>query len=610
MAKRDVKKLEESSLESWKQAQSEWGWVAGDRLDALERAHQFLGGDQWPAEDKKRLKQINAGPIVVPELQSHVDAVAGQEATSRFAVSYKPRNPAEPDATWSGMMNEAARGLLQRAEAEHEVSWAYRDCVAAGLGFLTYRFDTERDPEGLLTVRSEVPFQVIYDPYARRQNLTDARWKAVISWVPRDVVHSRWPGAADRPREELDDDNSTAGIIPDVGRVIRSTNGDAYSDKGGPRDSKRKDLKVVHYQFWKFAPFYLWQDPQTGEVRSGTPEQYQAAAERMAATGVPPPPYIVRNAQRAHEAFIAGRTVLQARPCVVNDLPTHALTCFPRKLRDHTEWYGIVDKAKDVQLLMNKLHTLAVHLTAASTKDLVIAEESAFEDWAEAEVAFASPSRILKANPGGVSQNRIMVERAGGLSPIVGQLLDLAGALVPRATGVNLYALGQVDNLSRTSNAAVQSVQRAGQTVLSQPVDALRRFRVRQGRYLAMWVEEMMDPEDLAKYVSPDLVPLIPPKESWPGINRFDVVVDEAPSTPNELERFWGADQHALMQGLFMNPMFQPNPPTLIDMLPPGLPAEMRERWKQDIQMRQQAQAEAPPEEGGEAPPEEEQPNG
>lgn len=602
MAERNVK-LDGAALNQWRSAQKEWSYEAGSRLEKLEEAHDFLAGNQWPALDQKRLKKINAGPIVVPELQSHVDAVAGQEATQRFAIDYKPRNPSEPDAYWSHALNEAARHLLQQAEAEHEVSWAYRDNVAGGVGFVTYRFDTDRDIEGRLAMRAEVPFQVLYDPYSRQQNLTDARWLAVVSWVPRETVEARWPDAAEMGLELDNADNTTEGIIPDVGRTER-IDGEFYSDhKTRDEHHKRgRDLKVVHFQWWHPGEMLLWMDPTTGQVRSGDRSRYEQLAQAAVAAGLPAPPYVVRKVQRAHEAFLVGNTVLEARPCVINDLPTHAMTCFPRKLRERTEWYGLVDKAKDVQLLMNKLHTLAVHLTAASTKDLVIAEGSAFEDWAEAEVAYASPSRIIKANNGAVSSQRIMVERASGLSPVVGQLLELANSLIPRATGVNLYALGQVDNLQRTSNTAIQSVQRAGQTVLSQPVDSLRRFRLRQGRYLAMWIEAMMDEQDLARILSPELAQQIPPKDQWPDLTKFDVVIDEAPSTPNELERFWGADQHALMQGLFQDPMFQPNAPTLIDMLPPGLPAELRTRWKMDIEARMMQPPpaeEPPPEEGG-----------
>lgn len=597
MAKRDVMALKAAALGQWRAAQKEWSWEAGNRLEKLEEAHDFLAGNQWPDADQKRLKKINAGPIVVPELQSHVDAVAGQEATQRFAIDFKPRNPSEPDAFWSSALNEGARHLLQTAEAEHEVSWAYRDSVAGGIGFVTYRYDTDRDPEGALAVRAEVPFQVLYDPYARQQNLADARWLAVVQWVPREIVEARWPEAADLGPALEQQDHTTDALLPDVGRTER-VDGEFYSDRQTGTETKRfRDLKIVHFQWWHPGEMLMWMDPTTGGVRSGGRERYERIAQAAIQAGMPAPPFVVRKVQRAHEAFLVNDTILEARQCVVNDLPTHAMTCFPRKLRDKTEWYGLVDKAKDVQLLMNKLHTLAVHLTAASTKDLVIAEDSAFEDWHEAEVAYASPSRIIKANNGAVSTQRIMVERASGLSPVVGQLLELANSLIPRATGVNLYALGQVNDLARTSNTAIQSVQRAGQTVLSQPVDALRRFRLRQGRYLAMWIEAMMDEQDLARILSPDLAQQVPPKDMWPDLTKFDVVVDEAPSTPNELERFWGADQHALMQTLFMNPMFQPNAPTLIDMLPPGLPAELRSRWKMDIQQRMM---QPPPEEGAE----------
>lgn len=598
MAKRDVK-LEEEARDAWSAAQKEWSFESGDRLERLEADHRFLAGDQWPEEDKRRLKNIRAGGIVVPELQSHVDAVAGQEATQRFAVQYKPRNPAEPDAFWSQALNEGARHLLQASDAEHEVSWSYRDSVAGGIGFVTYRFDTERDPEGSLMARSEVPFQVAYDPYARQQNLMDARWLAVMTWVPREVVRQRWPHAADILAGSEAGDNPGMDLI---GAGFTDRQSPELYGEGGRKSTEAKrfrDLKVVHFQWWAPGKVLLWMDPTTGTVRSGDMSRYQRVAEAMLQTGQQPPPYVERSVKRAHEAFIHGDVVLEARLCVVNDFATHPMTCFPRKLRNCTEWYGLVSKGKDVQLLMNKLHTLAVHLTASATKDLVIAEESAFEDWTDAEIAFASPGRILKANNGAVSTQKIMIERAGGLPPVVSQLLELSNSLVPRSTGVNLFQVGAVDNLSRTSNTAIQSVQRAGQTVLSQPVDALRRFRIRQGRYLAMWIEVMMDEQDLARILSPELAAQVPPKSEWPDLTKFDVVVDEAPSTASELERFWSDDNQGLMLQLFGDPMTRPEGPTMIDMLRPGIPAELRTRWKNDIQQRQMMMAQNPPADGG-----------
>lgn len=595
---------DERALAMWESARSEWSGVASHRTTAVIEAHKFLTDDaMWPRADRDNMERAKAPPLVVPELQSHIDAVSGREATQRYQTIAKPRNPAEPDAYWSQVLTEAQRMLFQRTSAEHEISDAFRDMLIGGIGWISIELDFEAHAEGELVIKSEPPFHVMYDPHARRQNIEDARWVARQQWTPLELAKIRWPKADLDASSALDFGNAVGSDMGGEGESHANYPIDQYRDRGQgvqtDSKSRQRDLRIVHFQWFEQEDFMLHED-LTGAIVATSADRWPEVAQAIQDQTGEMPAAFPRKSRRVWEAFICGKTVLEARPCPVNDFTLKAITGFPNKKKDVTEWYGLVRKAKDVQLLLNRLHSLAVHLLASSAKDLIIAEKGAFHDWNEAQMAFAQPGRILQANPQAVVQKRFMVERAPGLSPNVTELMKLAGDLMPRATGVNMYMLGQVEDLRRTANTAVQSVERAGQTVLAIAFDSLRRFRIGLGEHVARWIYEMFDEQDLARMLSPELAQQVPPKAVWPSLNRWDVVIDEAPSSPSELERFWSNDHHDIIGQLLMDPMTAPPPDVKIDMLPPGLPAELRQRWKMHLQMmaQMQQQQEQPPPDG------------
>jgi len=137
--------------------------------------------------------------------------------------------------------------------------------------------------------------------------------------------------------------------------------------------------------------------------------------------------------------------------------------------------------------------------------------------------------------------------------------MEFAVSSIRDVSGVNLELLG----LAEKDQAGVLEYQRkqAGLTVLATLFDSLRRYRKEQGRLLLYFINNYIPDGTLVKIVGPDGEQYIPFMRQ-PDTVKYDVIVDEAPSSPNQKERVWQ--------------LLQPLMPTMMKMgMPPSIWAEV-----------------------------------
>jgi hypothetical protein len=146
--------------------------------------------------------------------------------------------------------------------------------------------------------------------------------------------------------------------------------------------------------------------------------------------------------------------------------------------------------------------------------------------------------------------------------------------------------LGMVDR----QQAGILEAQRkqAAMTVLAGLFDGLRRYRKEQGRTLAHFIREYLGDGRLVRILGGDgterYIPLLKDQLAL----EFDVVVDEASTSPNKKAEVFGILMQLLPQ---LERMGVPFPPQLLEYMP--LPVAMVDKWKEALQ--QKAQQPPPP---------------
>jgi hypothetical protein len=159
-------------------------------------------------------------------------------------------------------------------------------------------------------------------------------------------------------------------------------------------------------------------------------------------------------------------------------------------------------------------------------------------------------------------------------------LLTFGVSSIRDVTGVNLEMLG----LAEQDQAGVVEWHRkkSALTVLASFFDSLRRYRKEQGRVLLYVIQHYLSDGRLIRIEGPEATQYIPLIHD-PNITTYDVVVDDAPSSPNQKEMVWGVLQQMLPALLQLG---MPVPPDVLDYSP--LPTGLAQKWKQMILQKSQ----------------------
>jgi hypothetical protein len=202
--------------------------------------------------------------------------------------------------------------------------------------------------------------------------------------------------------------------------------------------------------------------------------------------------------------------------------------------RNAGTWYGLVRAMKDPQRWANKWLSQTLHIMNSNAKGGLLAERDAFDNIRKAEEQWADPSGITFVRPGGLSkvQNKPPVVFPAGFH----QITEFAIQGIRDASGVNLEILG----LRAANQPGVLEYQRrqAGMSMLATLFDSLRRYRKQQGRLLLDYIQNYLSDGRLIRIGGGENAQYVPLLRHSDTV-AFDVIVDEAPTSPNRKEQVW-----------------------------------------------------------------------
>ncbi len=525
--------------------------------------YDLVANKQWDEEDAEILTEQRRIPVVINRVARTVNAILGTQISNRQDTTFYPRELG--DAKKSELLSGAGEWVRQGCEAEDEETDAFEDMTTCGMGFIDTRMDYDLDQEGLVVMERLDPMEIYWDPSARKGNLADARFLIHMAEFDDDEFKARWPDASELDQaagpfwDEADDDSGT--------RMHRYPQ-DAYRDQQTKSSKKAGKIRVARIQWAEREPVY--RAGKRAERLNQT--QFEKLKDKLEAAKIP---YLRQTRLVWKQAFIAGGSLLEEGDCPFPDGPTIKPITYKRDRNTNT-WYGIVAAMMDPQKYGNKFLSLVMDILVKNSKGGVLMEKDAVDDPKEVEEKWAQPDAVIFTRPGAISQKKIqekpMAQLPPGLDRLVAYFLDS----VHEVTGINLELLG----MANRDQPGVLEHQRkqAGITMIAPLFNGLRRYRKEQGRVMLHFIQAYISDGRLIRIVQDGLkqyVPLI----KQPDTAKFDIVIDEAPTSPNMKARVT-----ALLMELLPIAMKAgiPVPPEVLDYT--ELPESLIEKWKAQIQ--------------------------
>lgn len=534
--------------------------------------YDFFAGIQWSEEDARALEEQKRPAVVFNRIARTINAVAGLELQNRQEVRYIPRRVEQTNALVSDLLTNAAKWARDNCDAEDEESESFQDNLICGVGWTETRLDYEIEQEGKIIIERVDPLEMLVDPASLKRNFADARWVAHVKQLTKEQFKLLFPNVDINTNTFWNDSDSSPHD---------ATEAPFYDNDQSDKLDKPNYYTVIRYQYWERVTVYNVRDV-TGNIVEMPEDKYTQLQGFIQQNNLPSAKRIKRLYK---ECYITGNTLLEQNDLFCDHFTFQANTGL--RDRNNNYWFGLVYLMKDPQRWANKWLSQIQFIINSSAKSGIMAEDGAFKNPRTAEDDFAKPGSITWLNPGGLE--KVQPKQAPSYPDGVDRLLNYAINAINDVPGVNLELMGMAQ---RDQPIGLEETRKkAGITILANFFDALRNYRKKQGRLLAYYIKDYIADGRLIRIVGPEgqqFIPLLRDQLTY----EYDIVVDDAPNSPNVKERVF----NTLIQIMPMAMQAQiPIPPDILDYAP--LPENLIIKWKgmlnnpQQEQMQQEMQS-------------------
>jgi hypothetical protein len=519
-------------LKRWeKLARKHWSsWRDEARL-----CYDFVAGHQWSAEDKTELISQMRQPVTFNRIAPMVDAVTGAEILNRQEVRYMPRE--QGDVQVNEIITAADEWARELADTEDEESDAFADTVICGMGWSETRMDYSEDPEGRIIDDRIDPFEMWSDPNARKRCLADAHYLIRGRWRDKTDLPKKWrdklpSGNEEKPGLE-EPDKGWTGPRDDYERPR-----DQGANEGGESQASKRRVWIRHIQWYDKEQAYRVADPTSGQMITVDKQRLKMMGQMFLGQGQRPPQAVKIEQSKYYEAFIAGNVMLETGPIEANSFTFKCIT--GKRDRNTNTFYGVVRAMIDPQMWGNKFFVQIMHILNTSAKGGLLYEEDSFKDPRKALEDWSKPDAAIELKRGALAgPNPKVKERTPQVFPAgTEKMMEFALGNMPQTSGINLEMLGLVER--EQAGVLENTRKKAGYAILAVFFDSLRRYRKMKGRLRLYFIQNYISDGRLIRIKGKDstqrYVPLVRQKDTA----TYDVIVDDAPMSPNQKEAVWG----------------------------------------------------------------------
>lgn len=553
----------------------------------------FRSGEQWTTDDQAVLDDKSRPHIVFNRVLTILKAVAGMEINGRHETVFLPRGT--EDAKANEVLSQASGWMGDECDAEDEQSQAFEDTATCGMGWVEQRMSWEDDPAGLYVEDKLNPLEMYWDRTARKKNLSDSRRRSRVRRMPLSDAVSMFPG---RTREEIDASWAIDGAIDYPQKSLEQKWDRGDDNSLDPSYNDLAEVTVVQFQWIEKEVYWLIADEETNSKIEMSDGKYKILEARAKQIGMRFDS--VRMTRKVFmQAFLGAEGVMLRKagpapiPSSQKGVGQFSWKCITGELDQVSgTWFGLIKPMVDPQMWANKWLSQVLHILNTTAKGGILAETSAFDDEREAEDSYAQPDEITWLADGALSGDKpkIMPKPGEGKVDAYVGLMTFAVEAIHQVAGINLELLGQRD----INQPGVLEMMRkqAGMTVLATLFDSLRRFRKQVGRGRLYFIQNFLSDGRLIRITGPEGAQAVAlAKDKTVGM--YDVVVDDAPTSPNQKEQNWAIIQPmlaAFKDQLISNPMvfvllleYSPLPTRVVDAIKQLIQQQMNDPETQKI---------------------------
>lgn len=511
----DFETLQNWVKESWKK-QGEW-------REAVEEDFAFVDGHQWTDSEKTSMEEMSRIPIVFNRTAVIIGSVAGSEINNRTEVRFIPREIG--DVKPNEVLTAGGEWFRDQSDAEDADSEAFQSLLVCGLGVTDTGLDWEADPEGEPSVEMVDPMAFGWDCYAHKKGLRDSRYFYEIVSKPKEEAIERFSG-----REAADIDTDW---LPSQGDSTKNINhaDDEYAHDDSDEAEDKPVVRVVRIQWRERVKQVEFINPQTGEKDLMPAEKFAAISKRVPLNM----PHREFTKWVWHQAFL-GKSEILERNQPDPDGPTFNVMTGHWDRKDK-RFYGLLRSMKDPQKFANKWLSQTLHIINSNSKGGVMVEEGAVVDHDQFEESWAAADGVTWMKNGSIAQGKLAEKPKADMPVALMSLTEFAISAIRDTSGVNLELLGMRD----ANQPGVLEYQRrqSAMTTMARFFDSLRYYRKQQGHTILNMLRNHIAPTGrLVRLVKDDQTQYVPMAMA-DDTEKYDVIVDDSPSAPNEKEKAW-----------------------------------------------------------------------
>jgi len=504
------------------------------------RDFDFVNGEQWDDADKRKLDDQKRPIITFNRALPIIKAVCGLEVNSRQETIYLPRNTEAGQVRANEILTAASDWMADGCDAEDEQSEAFFDSVVCGMGWTEITIEYDQDPEGMYVERRVDPLEMVWDSTARSKNVQDARRIFRVKTMMLSEARAMFPDEHDMDLDAswaISIDNDADEIKPVEERRMKMGSGN-----GSQLDGRSK-VRIVHAQWYENEDYHKVADPMSGQLLNMNDEELEQLNGQLQQMGYPKAESAPMKRRVYKQAFLGDKILGKVRPSLSKDRFT--FNCITGQSdRNKGTFYGLVKVMRDPQMWANKWLSQTLHILNTTAKGGILAETDAFEDMREAQDTYGQPDAITWVKKGAVQQGKIMQKPGVGMPQGYVNLLQYAVDSIPQVTGINMEMLGLRD----VNQPGVLEAHRkqSAMTILAPMMDSKRRFIKNVGRVRLDLIQRYFSDGRLIRIAGQDGVQELRPLLRNETAGDYEVIVDDAPTSPNSKEQTWATIQQIM----------------------------------------------------------------
>lgn len=163
--------------------------------DRARRDRDYYDGRQWSDQDAEDRESLGRAVLTMNRIGRKVRFLKGYETKNRTSPKALPRTPAHQQAADVG--TEGLRYVADSVFLNQKFSDAYENLLIEGIEALEVTAK-QAESGGIDPDINLIPWdRLLYDPYSRQKDFSDARYLGVVTWMDQDEALAQWPDAED-----------------------------------------------------------------------------------------------------------------------------------------------------------------------------------------------------------------------------------------------------------------------------------------------------------------------------------------------------------------------------------------------------------------------------